>query len=129
MPDSRFLERMETICAGFSSVYDKDAFRGIRINTLKLPVDRACEIGFELSPVPFARTGFYCTEQSVGSSPYHHAGAFYSQEPSAMSAVTALDPQPGERVLDMCAAPGGKSTQIAAALCSRGLLLSNEIVP
>ncbi len=60
--------------------------------------------------------------------PLHHAGAFYSQEPSAASAVTVLDPQPGETVLDLCAAPGGKSTQIAGLLAGKGLLWSNEIV-
>lgn len=129
MPDNRFLSRMEQLCPGFASVYDLPALRGIRINTLKMPVGRAHDIGFELTATPFADTGFYCTAGSVGSSPYHHAGGFYSQEPSAMSAVTVLDPQPGERVLDMCAAPGGKSTQIAAKLCSQGLLWSNEIVP
>jgi len=58
----------------------------------------------------------------------HHAGAFYAQEPSAASPVTVLNPQPGEKILDLCAAPGGKSTQIAALLEGRGLLWSNEIV-
>ena len=64
----------------------------------------------------------------MASLPLYHAGAFYSQEPSASSAVTLLDPQPGEKVLDLCAAPGGKSTQIAALTGDRGLLWSNEVV-
>ena len=63
-----------------------------------------------------------------GRQPLHHAGAFYVQEPSAASAVTVLAPVPGDRVLDLCAAPGGKSTQIAGALQGQGLLWSNEVV-
>ena len=63
-----------------------------------------------------------------GRHPYHHAGVFYSQEPSASSAAPLLGVQPGMRVLDMCAAPGGKSSQLAAALQGRGVLVSNEYV-
>lgn len=64
-----------------------------------------------------------------GKHPYHEAGLYYLQEPSAMAAVALLDPEPGERVLDLCAAPGGKSTQIAGRMGGRGLLVSNEIHP
>ena len=104
--------------------------RGIRVNTLKFPVAERERLGLALEPCPFAPDGFYLrsSEGSVGRSPWHHAGAFYSQEPSAMSAVTVLNPQPGDRVLDVCAAPGGKSTQMAAALQGEGLLWSNEYV-
>ena len=63
-----------------------------------------------------------------GRHPYHHAGVFYSQEPSASSAAPLLGVKPGMRVLDLCAAPGGKSSQLAAALQGQGLLVSNEYV-
>ncbi len=102
---------------------------GIRVNTLKADVKTVlAEIPGE--PTPFAADGFYLagSRQGLGRHPFHHAGAFYVQEPSAMSAVTVLAPQPGDRVLDLCAAPGGKSTQIAAALQGKGFLVSNEYV-
>lgn len=110
---------------------EKPPLRGIRANLLKVTPGRLRELlGEPLGETPFCGSGFVLEPQSAlgGSHPLHHAGAFYFQEPSAMSAVTALDPQPGDAVLDLCAAPGGKSTQIAAALKGRGLLWSNEIV-
>ena len=83
-----------------------------------------------LSPAPFADNTFYLdAEHKAGSDPLHHAGAYYMQEPSATSAVAVLAPKEGERILDMCAAPGGKSTQIAACIGESGLLWSNEYVP
>ncbi len=105
--------------------------RGVRTNTLKCTPERLNELlPFVLFPVPFAATGFVTNADfRAGSDPLHHAGAYYMQEPSAMSAVTLLSPQPGERVLDLCAAPGGKSTQIAAALGRTGLLWANEYIP
>ncbi len=108
-----------------------DVFRGLRVNTLKCGADKlAKHIGFELKPTPFCRDGFYIPSEitGIGNHPLHHAGAFYVQEPSATSAVTMLGVQKGDRVLDLCAAPGGKSTQIACALGGEGLLWSNEIV-
>ncbi len=72
---------------------------------------------------------YYDPDARPGLHPYHEAGVYYLQEASAMSAVALLDPQPGERVLDLCAAPGGKSTQIAGRMLGQGLLLSNEYSP
>lgn len=128
-----FLDRMKTLLGDefelFCRQYDLPHSRGLRINTLKTGIEKANSIGFSLETVPFAREGFrILSDEKLGASPYHHAGAFYSQEPSAMSAVTALDPQEGEFILDMCAAPGGKSTQIAARLNGTGCLWSNEYV-
>lgn len=130
---SDFLEEMRAMLGGEFKDYlkcmEQPHMRGIRVNTLKFDPESVPALGLPIEPCDFARNGFYLLgEKSVGHSPWHHAGAFYSQEPSAMSAVTVLDPQPGERVLDMCAAPGGKSTQIAAVLQGRGLLWSNEVV-
>ncbi|HIZ20831.1 MAG TPA: RsmB/NOP family class I SAM-dependent RNA methyltransferase [Firmicutes bacterium] len=105
--------------------------RGVRANTLKCSPERLRALFPEgLEPAPFAPGCFYLDAEGfrAGADPLHHAGAYYMQEPSAASAVTLLNPQPAERVLDLCAAPGGKSTQIAAALQGRGLLWSNEFI-
>lgn len=110
---------------------DSEYYRGIRINRIKCSVDKAKELmPFEMERVPFCGTGFYIPfdTEGLGAMALHRAGAFYSQEPSAMSAVTVLDVQKGDYVLDLCAAPGGKSTQIADMLGGTGLLWSNEIV-
>ena len=80
--------------------------------------------------VPWEPMGYYYDPQArPGLHPYHEAGVYYLQEASAMAPVALLDPQPGERVCDLCAAPGGKSTQIAGRLAGEGLLLCNEINP
>ena len=132
-PD-KFVARMQALLGS-----DYEAFveagklplrRGLRVNTLKCDIDKFISISpLLLQPAPFAAGSFYVEgEHKAGADPLHHAGAYYMQEPSAMSAVTVLNPQPGERVLDVCAAPGGKSTQIAAALAGQGLLWSNEYV-
>ncbi|MBO6015338.1 MAG: RsmF rRNA methyltransferase first C-terminal domain-containing protein, partial [Lachnospiraceae bacterium] len=80
--------------------------------------------------VPWATDAYYYEEMvHPGKHPYHEMGLYYIQEPSAMSAAQLLSPRPGERVLDLCAAPGGKSTQLASMLGGAGLLVSNEIHP
>ncbi len=99
----------------------------LRFNPLKgqLP-----EMDFVRQPVPWEPMGCYYDPQSrPGLHPYHEAGVYYLQEASAMSAVALLDPQPGERVCDLCAAPGGKTTQIAGRMLGEGFLLCNEIHP
>ena len=106
--------------------------RGLRLNPEKPVSDAALEaVGGVEGPVPwYPALGRYLHQDSLaGSDPLHEAGAYYLQEPSAMAPVSALAPHPGERVLDLCAAPGGKSTQIAAALAGEGLLVCNEPVP
>ena len=113
----------------FLASLDKPHFRGIRVNTLKCSRDKLASLLNLDNPTPFSENGFYVKEDfSVGNHPLHHAGAYYSQEPSATSAVTVLDPKENDYVLDLCAAPGGKSTQIAAALGGTGLIWSNEPV-
>ena len=115
----------------FLKYYEGENFKGLRANTLKCtPQKLESLLDFEIKPTPFCDCGYYIPNniKSLGNSPLHHCGAFYIQEPSATSAVTMLDVQEGDLVLDLCAAPGGKSTQIAAKLNSTGLLWSNEIV-
>ena len=105
-------------------------FRGLRVNTGKLsPAAFASISPYALSPSPLCRDGFLLdSDVRVGSHPYHHAGLFYMQEPSASAVIEALDPIPGMTVLDLCAAPGGKSTHLAARLKGEGILVSNECV-
>ena len=105
--------------------------RALRINLLRRPDGTPpCPIEGLGEPVPWARGAYFVEgDARPGLSPLHEGGLYYLQEPSALSAVSALDPQPGERVLDLCAAPGGKSTQIAALMQGRGLLVCNEPVP
>ncbi len=84
----------------------------------------------EPEKVPWADHGYYYTEAArPGRHPYHQAGLYYIQEPSAMMPAELLEPRPGERILDLCAAPGGKSTQIAGKMEGKGFLLCNEIHP
>ena len=101
---------------------------GLRLNPLK--TDSFPHLPFGLTPVPWAKNGYYYDPDTrPGLHPWHEAGLYYLQEASAMAPAPLLDPQPGERVLDLCAAPGGKSTQLAAAMGGRGLLVVNEIHP
>ncbi len=82
------------------------------------------------NPVPWTQNGFYVDVNSpLGKSVYHEAGAYYMQEPSAMAVVEALAPTPGEYIIDLCAAPGGKCTEIGRRLAGEGLLVANEIHP
>ncbi|RGY98711.1 RsmF rRNA methyltransferase first C-terminal domain-containing protein [Clostridium sp. AM58-1XD] len=116
----------------FIKSYDSARVQGLRLNLLKLlPEDgKWLTENFGLTPVPWAKEGFYYNgEKRPGRHPYHAAGLYYIQEPSAMAVVTLLNPQPGEKILDLCAAPGGKTTQIASRLRGTGFLLSNEIHP
>ena len=101
---------------------------GVRINTLKANPDSVFkELGTEPERVPWAPTGFYIPESSLYTRhPFYYAGLYYIQEPSAMTPVTWLSPEPGDKVLDLCAAPGGKSTQAACYLGEAGALYSND---
>ena len=94
------------------------------------PTKKRPQLSFAGEPVPWEPEGFYYDPQyRPGLHPYHEAGVYYLQEASAMAPVQLLDPQPGERICDLCAAPGGKSTQIAGRLRGEGFLLCNEIEP
>ena len=132
-----FMIRMQEMLGeeydAFLQSYENTNYQALRVNRLKGTVDNffsACTFADELSPVPWTCDGFYYPETTrPGKHPFHEAGVYYIQEPSAMMPATLLDPQPGERILDLCAAPGGKSSQIASAMQQQGLLVSNEIHP
>lgn len=104
--------------------------RGLRVNLLRYPHGALpTELSGLEGPIPWARGGYFVRPDArPGLHPLHEGGAYYLQEPSAMAAVSALDIRPGQRVLDLCASPGGKSTQIACLLGEDGLLVSNEPV-
>ena len=109
----------------FFASYDQPALRGIRFRNDRQPLT-AEDL---LSPIPYAKKAWYLSESSAaGALPLHEAGAYYIQEPSAMAAAAVLDPQEGDRVLDLCAAPGGKSTQLAMH-ADLSLLVANEPIP
>ena len=129
---SRMRAQLGEEADAYFAAMEMPCLRGLRLNPQKPVSDAALEaVGGVEEPVPWnADLGRYLHQDSLaGADPLHEAGAYYLQEPSAMAPVSVLSPQPGERVLDLCAAPGGKSTQIAAALAGEGLLVSNEPVP
>jgi len=104
---------------------DRPRAVALRFNPLKGQVP---SLPFVRENVPWEPSGYYYDPDSrPGKHPFHEAGVYYLQEASAMSAVALLDPQPGERVCDLCAAPGGKTTQIAGRMMGKGFLLCNEI--
>ena len=125
-----FTERMTKLLGAeaeeFFASYDRPRNQGIRLNTLKASAEPLQE--FCADPIPWAGNGYYLKKGTrPGLHPYHDAGVYYLQEPSAMAPVGLLDIQPGQRVLDLCAAPGGKTTQIGEKLQGQGLLVCNEI--
>lgn len=110
----------------FLASFSQAPQRALRYST------RRRELGFSndcTRPVPWARAAWYIEQDMLpGAHPLHWAGAYYIQEPSAMAAVSALHPSPGDRVLDLCAAPGGKACQIADELAGEGILVANDPV-
>ena len=138
MIPEKFKERMKLLLGGeyeeFLEALEQERYQALRVNPMKMDREEFLrKAPFSLAPVPWEENGFYYkkeeTPQQPGKHPWHEAGVYYIQEPSAMSAVPFLEACPGERILDLCAAPGGKSTQIAAAMRGEGLLICNEIHP
>lgn len=132
LPDE-FREKMKRLLGAeydsFIESYDKERVQGLRVNPLKISREKFDEISpFHLEKIPWAAEGYYYQPaERPGKHPYHEAGLYYIQEPSAMAVVELLDPKPGEKILDLCAAPGGKTTHIAGRMQGKGFLLSNEI--
>ena len=132
-----FAERMQDMLGedfeAFCASYQKPSHPSLRVNTLKISPDGLKEIAsFVGDVIPWQEKGFYYPADGdvrPGKHPLHEAGAYYIQEASAMLPASLCPPVTGERVLDLCAAPGGKATQLAAALSGEGLLIANEIHP
>ena len=130
-----FTDRMKQMLNGeyeeFLASYDLPKYQSLRINPLKVEKETfIAQNPFSIEQIPWAENGFYYTsEDTPGKHPYHDAGVYYIQEPSAMAPVEYLGAKPGERILDLCAAPGGKSTQIACSMKGEGLFVCNEIHP
>ena len=107
---------------------------GLRVNTLKWTSEeckgRMEDMGISglLEPIPWISNGFfYGQEERMAKNPYYYAGLYYLQEPSAMTPASVLNVCPGDWVLDLCAAPGGKSTELGAKLKGEGILFANDI--
>ena len=129
---TRFIERMTALLGGeadaFFASFDTEPVRSLRWNTLK-GEDRLTETAsFPTAPLPYRPHGYTFENDRIGSTWLHRAGAIYVQEPAAMTPVSCVEIAPGSRVLDLCAAPGGKSGQLAALLAGTGVLVSNEYV-
>lgn len=131
----KFTERMQRMLGteypDFISSYERERQYGLRYNPLKTEKEAFLgKMPFLRSQVPWTEEGFYYRpDDQPGKLAQHEAGAYYIQEPSAMAAAEVLSPSPGEKVLDLCAAPGGKSTHLAGKMRGAGLLVSNEIIP
>ena len=132
LPQS-FLDSMKEILGedyeAFLTGFDGQRQYGLRVNTLKMNLEEFERIApFHLKKVPWISNGyFYEAEDVPAKHPFYSAGLYYLQEPSAMTPASRLKVQPGERVLDLCAAPGGKATELGAALQGEGLLVANDI--
>lgn len=133
---NRMKEDLGKEAQAFFSSYDVQSEKALRVNLLKTDCGAfVSKNPWKLSDkdrVEWCAEGFCYKEESStapGKHPYHAAGVYYIQEPSAMVPVEKLDVKPQDRVLDLCASPGGKSTQILSKLKGKGLLVSNEPVP
>ena len=129
-----FENRMKTLLGDefedFKKSFDEPPVRAFRVNTQKISLEDFEKIDpFGGEKIPYVPNGFYFDYDGIGNHPYHHAGMFYVQEPAAMVPVESIEIGKNWKVLDMCAAPGGKSSQIKNKLGKDGILVSNEIIP
>lgn len=113
----------------YLACYDEPKVQGLRVNTSKISVEDFLRLTpFHLTPVPWTENGFYYdSEEPVTKHPHYYAGLYYIQEPSAMIPASRLPVEPGDRVLDLCAAPGGKATELGSGLSGSGILVANDI--
>ena len=130
----KFIEEMKELlgeegCRTYLASFEDARSNGLRVNTLKISPEEFVKISpFPLTPIPWTHNGFWYPEDCrPARHPYYYAGLYYLQEPSAMVPAQILPIDPGDKVLDICAAPGGKSTELAAKLNGTGILVSNDI--
>ena len=134
-----FTEEMKELLGeeypAYLATYERPVRQGLRINLRKLTQEKWEALDpFGCEPVPWIQNGYY-TEKEEGEEkgfgpsrhPYYYAGLYYIQEPSAMTPASRLLVKPGERVLDLCAAPGGKATELGCRLAGQGFLVANDI--
>lgn len=133
LPD-KFEKKMQALLGDefpeYLSCYEEPRYYGLRVNTNKISVEDFKKIcPFEITPIPWIENGFYYDGDQVTPSrhPYYFAGLYYLQEPSAMTPANRLPVEPGDKVLDVCAAPGGKATELGAKLKGEGVLIANDI--
>lgn len=129
--EARMRDMLGEAYPAFRQSYEENRYQALRLNPMKgTRMAFLQSAPFSLREVPWEENGFYYSAaDQPGKHPWHEAGVYYIQEPSAMAPADYLEAKPDERILDLCAAPGGKTTQIAAAMQGRGLLVCNEIHP
>jgi len=129
-----FVEKMQNLLGtefdDYIKCYEEKRLYGLRVNTNKITVEefkRICP--FDIEPIPWIENGFYYDGEHIQAAkhPYYFAGLYYLQEPSAMTPANRLPIEPGDKVLDVCAAPGGKATELGARLQGKGVLIANDI--
>lgn len=128
-----FAERMKFILGDeyeeYIESFNEEPVRAFRVNTDKISLEDFEKINiFGKEKIPYAATGYYLNYDKIGNHPYHHAGMIYVQEPAAIAPAECIDIEPQWKILDMCAAPGGKSTQLKNKQGQNGILVSNEII-
>ncbi len=130
----RFLENMKRMLGteypDYINSMKENTRTAFRVNTNKITPEQFMDIcPFQTEPVPWNEKGFYynADEDMPSKHPYYYAGLYYIQEPSAMIPASLLPVEEGDRVLDLCAAPGGKATELAAKRHGTGLLVANDI--
>jgi NOL1/NOP2/sun family putative RNA methylase len=129
-----FLNRMKDLLGAeefeaYVNSFEEERLYGLRVNTLKISPEEFLKItDLTLKPIPWIQNGYYYEgEERPAKNPHYYAGLYYLQEPSAMTPADLLPIVPGDKVLDLCAAPGGKSTELGAKLKGKGMLVSNDI--
>ncbi|MBQ8850903.1 MAG: RNA methyltransferase, partial [Oscillibacter sp.] len=128
-----FVTRMKGLLGegyeAYEASFQAPAVRSFRVNTNKISLEEFEKLdSFSSGKIPYVETGYYLDYDKIGNHPIHHAGMIYVQDPGAMAPAECLDIQPDWRVLDLCAAPGGKSSQLRNKLGEEGILVSNEII-
>mgnify|MGYP003316787649 FL=1 len=131
---TEYAERMKRLLGdeydSYLKALNEEPVKGFRVNTDKISLEEFQKINeFSKERIPYVENGYYLEYDKIGNHPYHHAGMIYVQEPAAMAPAECVEIDPDWIVLDMCSAPGGKSSQLRNKLGEKGVLVSNEIIP
>jgi len=129
-----YKERMKKLLGEEYELYENaltnPPVKAFRVNTDKISLEEFEKINdISNEKIPYVENGYYLNAEKIGNHPFHHAGMIYVQEPAAMAPAECIEIQKDWKILDMCAAPGGKSTQLKNKLGEEGILVSNEIIP